>query len=268
MKQYILRIMLISVITGMCVATNAQILFTESFTVILDTTRIIKGTFLPGFKYQNLREELIEIENKADMSVRLKKNGLTLANKISISRFGGQTILSGGYVYGEYRRIYDQPITLETFGMVHWLDPRGMERKYALGINARWRMIRKQKIGLFGGVGPFYEYERWNFNGISDTGLIPPDESTREMENIKFGTYLSLKFAPFDAIFLDASLYHQSRFDEVFTRPRIATSSRIRYNFTQYLGLALTYQNIYDPNPLVPIDKLFHKVDLGISITF
>lgn len=250
-----------------CLA-HSQILFTESFTVILDTTKVLKGSLLPNFKYQNLKEDLIEIENQADIALLLNDNALTLANKVGFSRFGEETILSGGYVYGEYSHIYEKPFTLEVYGQVHWAEARGMERKYALGIHGRWRIIRHNDTGLFFGVGPFYEFERWNFDGISDPDLIPLDESVREMENIKLGSYISFKYKPVDAIFIDISLYHQSRFDEVFTRPRIATSSRITYNFTRFLGLALTYQNIYDPDPLVPIDKLFNHLVLGVSINF
>ena len=40
---------------------NAQILYTENFNVILDTSTIVKGSFMPSFKYRNVKKEFIEI---------------------------------------------------------------------------------------------------------------------------------------------------------------------------------------------------------------
>ncbi|MEP0985056.1 hypothetical protein [Ekhidna sp.] len=142
-----------------------------------------------------------------------------------------------------------------------------MERKYAAGVNARFRIHKSKGWGLFAGIGPFYEYEKWNFDGISDDSLIPPNETFRTQKNLKLGSYISLKYTLQDFL-IDVSVYHQARFDEIFTFPRFASSARITYNFTKVLGLALTYQNIYDPKPLVPISKLFQKLELGFSVSF
>lgn len=245
-----------------------QILHTESFSVILDTTKNVKGSIIPNFKFQNLKENLIEFENIADISIRIKDNAITFANKIEVSKFGNEILVSGGYVYGEFRKIYEKTIAFEVYGQVHWAEARGMERKYAGGINARWRIISKETIGLFAGVGPFYEFERWNFEGISDTSLIPENAAPREISNLKLGSYLSFKYALFKKIFVDGSIYHQSRFDEIFTTPRLASSTRVTYSFTEFLGLSLICQNIYDPRPVVPIDKLFNKIIFGVSISF
>ncbi|MEP0985055.1 hypothetical protein [Ekhidna sp.] len=87
---------------------KAQILFTESYTVILDTTKQIKGNFLPSFKYQNQRENLLEFSNQADLSALIGDNAITFANNVAVTRFGGETILSGGYIYGEYRHLYEK----------------------------------------------------------------------------------------------------------------------------------------------------------------
>lgn len=247
---------------------KAQILFSESYTIILDTTKHIKGSFLPSFKYQNQKEDLIEFTNQADITLLVRESAFTFANNIAITKFGGETILSGGYIYGEFRKLNAKAIALETYAQVHWAEARGLDRKYAGGVNARFKLHKSKKWGLFVGVGPFYEYEKWNFNGIADMNLIPGNELYREQENIKMGSYVSLKYTVADFLFIDISGYYQSKFDEWNSAPRLASSSRITYNFTQALGFAVTYQNIYDPAPLVPINKTFHKLVLGFSITF
>ncbi len=249
-------------------ALKGQVLFTESYSVILDSASTVKGSILPGFRYQNQKETLIEIENQADISIKIGDNAVTFANQIAFSRFGGETILGGGYVYSEFRHFYEKKFTTEYYAQVHWAEARGMDRKYAVGANARWRLHKSKGFGLFLGIGPFYEYEKWNFDGIADTDKIPANDDPRVQENVKLGSYISLKYHPIDKLSMDISLYHQARFDQLVNEPRLASSARVRYNFTSNLGLALTHQLIYDPAPIVPIDNIFQLLDLGVSITF
>ena len=264
-NRIVLTLILFIIVNG---TIKAQILFTESFSVILDTTKTVKGNIVPDFKYQTQKKNLLEFENNADLTFRVKSNAVTFANKIELSKYGGETLLSGGYLYGEYRKIYEKKVTLEMFAQVHWAEARGMELKYAGGVNARWRILTRDNVGIFAGAGPFYEFERWNYEGVADTSLIPANTTPVENSNVKLGTYISFKYAGIKNIFLDLSLYHQSRFDEIFDTPRLASSSGITYSFTEHLGLSLIYQNIYDFSPVVPIDKLFHRVIFSLSISF
>lgn len=268
MRMKLQRVLLIFFI---CINVNSfcQILHTESFTVILDTTRTIQGTIMPDFNFQNLKNDLIEFENTADLSVRSNKSAITIANKIELSKFGEETIVSGGYLYGEFRKTIQRSVALELYSQVHWAEARGMERKYAGGINMRWNIVHDNNIfGLYAGVGPFFEYEKWNYDGVSDNNLIPLDAQKIENRDVKIGSYISLKYFPLDQLFIDLSVYYQSRFDELTSAPRFASSSRVTYNFTRYFGLSLIYQNIYDPQPVVPIDKLYNHVTAGLTISF
>ncbi len=135
------------------------------------------------------------------------------------------------------------------------------------GDSLRYRLVYNKKIGIFAGLGSFYEYERWNFTGVDET-LIPENSSDVVTRNFKLGDYLSFKFKPKDYLFFDVSIYHQSRFNQIFSKPRLASSTSITYSFTEHLGLTIIYQNIYDYHPNMPIDKLFNKVVFSVAISF
>lgn len=79
---------------------------------------------------------------------------------------------------------------------------------------------------------------------------------------------MSVKHWFFDRVFLDLSLYHQSRLDEVFYRPCLASSARLAYPISKHLQLTGTYQNIYYFQPLVPIDKWFHRLKASVAVSF
>lgn len=89
----------------LCGTANAQILFPESFTLILDPDRRVKGSITPRVKFLTQRRNLIAVDNTADLSIRLKKNALSFANQIEFQKFGDEAIQSGGFVYGEYRNL-------------------------------------------------------------------------------------------------------------------------------------------------------------------
>lgn len=262
MKTYVTWLM---VLTSFC--AQSQILFSESFNVILDTAQRVKGSIAPELKIQTQKELLVEFTNTTDISIRVGNSYLTLANKIETGSFGKDVFLSGGYVYAEIVNTVEKAVTTEIYGQVHWAEARGLNRRYAGGIDARFRLFHRGRSGVFAGIGPFYEYEEWNYRGVPDERL-PGNPVPVDSMNVKLSTYISLKHWFFDRIFLDLSLYHQSRFDEVFYRPRLASSARLAYQISEHLQLTGTYQNIYDYQPLVPIDKWFHRLKASLAVTF
>jgi hypothetical protein len=260
-------ILLIGILTLLSSKSSTQILHTESFSVIIDTSKKIKGNFLPNFKFQNLKEDLIEFENTSDLTFRFKKNAITVANKFELSKYGKTVLLSGGFLYVEYRRIMENKFVLEPFSQIHWSEARGLQFKYSGGLNLRYKIHSSTKLGFYAGIGPFYELEHWNYDGVPDH-LKPSNTSLIKKDNFKIGSYISLKWNANDLFDVDLSLYHQSRFDEMFSTPRLASSSSISYNFTEHLGLILRYQNIYDFDPPVPIEKLYNEVVFSIEVSF
>ncbi|QKG80039.1 DUF481 domain-containing protein [Tenuifilum thalassicum] len=264
MKKAIILLMLVLLFH----LSESQVLHTESFAVILDTSKTIKGSFTPDFKFQNLKKDLLEFENTTDITFKFKGNAITIANKIELSKYGKETLLSGGFLYMEYRRIIEKRrLVLEPYAQMHWSDPRGLELKYASGFNFRYRLYYKNLIGMYIGSGPFYEFERWNYDGVPDE-LLPPNPQKIEKQDFKIGSYISFKWKTPINLDIDISLYHQSKLNEFFYTPRLASSSSIKYNFTDHLGLIVQYQTIYDYAPVVPIDKLFNVLSTTIEVSF
>lgn len=245
---------------------NGQILFSQSFSVLLDSTKSIKGSITPEFKVQTQKKTLIEITNLTDMAIRLNKNSLTLANKIEFNKFGPDVFLSGGYIYANFRNNLDKHLSLEYFAQMHWAEARGLQRRYAAGPTLRWKIIKQQKLGLFVGTGPMYEYEEWNYDGVADEKL-PPDLTAITKRAFKNATYVSYKHWATEKVFLDISLYHQTRYNQLNV-PRFATSTQVAYSLSDHLQAVIMYQNIYDYDPVVPIDKLFHRFIATLAVSF
>ena len=247
---------------------NAQVLHTENFNVIRDSAKNVKGNLMPSFRYRNVKKEFIEIENTADITLRIKNHAFTIANKLEYAIYGNENLMSGGFVYMEYRSIQDKKIAFEPYAQIHWQGIRGLDQKYAGGANIRWRILIKPNIGIYAGLGALYEYERWNYSGVENSTLISPNAEVIETQQFRGASYLSLKNKLGELFDLDLSLYYQPTLGGQSMGHRLASSAELTYNISQYLGLTILYQNIFDSKPVVPIDKLYHDVNLGLTISF
>ncbi|MEQ9219864.1 MAG: hypothetical protein RLO17_17550 [Cyclobacteriaceae bacterium] len=263
-KHYVLFLVLIPALNP----GFSQVLHTENFNVIMDTTKMIKGSFTPSFRYRNLKEDYFEIANTTDISLRFNKHAITAANRLEYARFGKDNLMSGGFVYLEYRLIQDKKLAFEPYFQMHWQEIRGLDRKYAGGAYVRWRILVRPSIGIYAGLGGLYEFERWNYTGVSDSLLIPEDPVPVEVSRLRGASYFSFK-KTFNEVFnLDVSLYFQPYISGSWQNYRLAGSFELTYNISEFLGLTVLYQNIYDPRPLVPIDALFNDINLGLTFSF
>jgi hypothetical protein len=118
MKVSFIFIVLFCILLGQQKA-NTQVLHTENFNVVIDTTKILKGNFTPSFRYRNLKKDFLEIANTADVSFRFGKHAFTVANRVEYSLLGDDNILSGGFLYLEYINIQSKKIAIEPFLQVH-----------------------------------------------------------------------------------------------------------------------------------------------------
>lgn len=245
---------------------TSQVLHTENFNVVIDTSKVVKGNFTPSFRFRNLKDDFLEISNTADVSIRIDNHAFTIANRVEYSFFGNDDILSGGFLYLEYMNLLNKEIAFEPFVQVHWNEVRGLKEKYASGLNLRWRALEKESTGLFFAVGGFYEYERWGYSGVNEENR-PGNTSPVDASLVRANSYISFK-QKFGTLFdLDVSGYYQPELASP-SNYRLASSFELTYNITKFLGLRLLYQNIYDPSPLVPIDNLYHDINFGITLTF
>ncbi len=267
MKKHLIFLVVIFVFTAFN-GLQSQILHTENFSVILDTTQHVKGNILPSLRYRNVQKDFLEIENMADISVRIGRQGFTVSNKLEYAIFGAQEIMSGGWIYLEYQNTIDKKhLVLEPYALLMWQEVRGIRQKYAIGSNLRFEWIAKKDFGLYTGVGVFFEDELWNYNGVRDVELIPEISPDVRVQQMRGALYLSLKKEFEKTISIDLSAYYQPTFSNLQDY-RLASSTEVVYHVSSHLGLSLMYQNIYDSKAPVPIDALFNDLQLGVSLLF
>jgi len=149
-------LILIWLFTALGYSLNAQILHNESFSVTIDSSKKVKGSFMPSFRYINVQMEYIEIENTADITFRFNTHAFTFANKLEYSIYGKENLMSGGFVYVEYRDFQDKRIVIEPFAQIHWQEIRGLESKYIPDYHFKASKQKREKAAY----GEWYCYLR------------------------------------------------------------------------------------------------------------
>lgn len=246
---------------------SSQLLFPESFVVIFDSTKVFKGSVAPSLEIKTQKQLYIEITNRADMAFKFKNHGITLANKFELTRDGDETILSGGFIYGKFKTFYDNPFVLEHYVQYQWAEARGLERKYAIGSNLRYKLLKSNKGGAFVGMGPFFEHEVWGYRGVPD-GRLPTNTDGIIANKWKLNFYISTKRELSEKIRFEGAIYFQDDFESLFNAPRWAGNIGFSYSITRNVAFAVNFLTIYDYDPLVPIDKLWINTFSALEVTF
>ncbi|MFC1563554.1 DUF481 domain-containing protein [candidate division KSB1 bacterium] len=267
MKHIMMKLFILTAVIIISNESTSQILFAESFPVIFDSTRSFKGAISPELNIQTQKELLLEIYNVTDVAIKIGNNSLIIANKFELEKYGSETILSGGYIYAKFKTHTDKKYMLEYYSQYHWAEERGLDMKYALGVNFRFKFYKNEKGGLFAGIGPFYEYERWLFDAV-DEDILPIDTAPVEKKLLKINYYASFKRTFKEVFKIDAGFYYQSKFRSIFNNPRLASSTELSYLINEYVSIGLVYHNIYDYRTIVPIDNWYHRVFYQLSATF
>lgn len=246
---------------------KAQMLFPESYVVIFDTTRHFKGSISPSVELKTPKELYVEINNIADLAWRFKNYGFIIANKLELTKNGNETILSGGYLYTKFKTFYDNPLVLEYYAQYHWAEARGIIKKFAFGVNARYKIYKNGNGGAFIGVGPFYEYELWNYDGVAKD-LLPANQDVIATRYLKLNMYLSTQRSILERINLEGAIYLQDGFEKLFKNPRLGTSAGISYQVTKYIAFGIQFRMLYDMDPVVPVDKFWFNTFTELQVTF
>ena len=200
------------------------------------------------------------------MSILLSnKRAFTLLNQIEIATSGNTVNVSNGFVHTEYRYLAKPRWEIYPFTEAVWVPSRGLLLRIASGVQSRYRLIQSEHFIWTGGIGFFYEYEKWNMDGVPN--LVVPNE-TRIQQTIKARLAMGVKILFTEKWNFTTSGYIHSRLDSNVANPRFAYSFDLKHHFTNHLGVWLSYQAIQHTKPIFPIKKLYVVITGGVFFTW
>jgi hypothetical protein len=150
---------------------------TSAFSQILNVDRVNKDEDTIFRKWRSL----VGVSLSSD---KIKKSLLDVSSNIEINRFflndyvlvasfindvtlnGNEVLQNEGYAQLRYRDNDKHEWSNETFLQYQWNGALGMEYRKVLGSNIRKKIIEKQQVDLYAGLGIFYEAEQWNWSAV------------------------------------------------------------------------------------------------------
>lgn len=245
---------------------QAQIIFTESLTPAIDTTKVWQGSIAPEINFKTEKDNFFQVKNNTNVSILLSnKKAFTLLNQIEITTIGNTVNVSNGFIHIEYRYLAKPRWEIYPFTEAVWVPSRGLLLRIASGGQSRYHFVQSEHFVWTGGIGFFYEYEKWNMDGVPN--LTVPNE-TREQQTIKARFAMGLKVIFTEKWNFTTSGYLHSRLDSNVKNPRFAYSFDLKHHFTEHFGAWLSYQAIQHTKPIFPIKKLYAIVTGGIFFTW
>ena len=250
----------------MPIMAEAQMIFTESLAMPIDTTRVIQGTIAPEFNFKTEREDFFLLKNNANITFLLKKkHALTFFNQVEMIRSGENTSVNNGFLHGEYRYMIHRAIEIYPFAESVWTPSRGLELKLAAGLQSRFHLVHTEHFIWLMGLGFFGEYEQWNYNGVP---LPHTFEGNKYQRSIKSQLHTGFKFQLTEKWLLIASPYMHNRLDSNIVNPRWALDLDLRHKVTEHFGVWFSYQYLYHTKPIVPIRKGYTVFTGGVFVSF
>ena len=250
----------------MPIMAEAQMIFTESLAMPIDTTRVIQGTIAPEFNFKTEREDFFLLKNNANITFLLKKkHALTFFNQVEMIRSGENISVNNGFLHGEYRYMIHRAIEIYPFAESVWTPSRGLELKLATGLQSRFHLVHTEHFIWLMGLGFFGEYEQWNYNGVP---LPHTFEGNKYQRSIKSQLHTGFKFQLTEKWLFIASAYMHNRLDSNIVNPRWALALDLRHKVTEHFGVWFSYQYLYHTKPIVPIRKGYTVFTGGVFVSF
>ena len=243
---------------------QAQMLFSENQTMIIDSTKTIQGSLQPVLDFKTEKENVLTLKNTANLNLLIGRNRvINLINKLEFSTYGKSITVSGGYVHAEYRYGLHHAFEVYPYAESQWAGSRGMTFKVSTGLQSRYRLVNTTHSLMFAALGFFYEFEKWEYPN-PPAGTNPHAYS----RSIKSHLSLSFKHTIGEKWELTPTAIHQAKPDSYFKSARFGGAVDLAYHITPKIGVRGTYRIIYDTTPIVPVRKDYNTVDVGLDIAF
>lgn len=263
-KRHVSRFAYLLLAMSLSISAQAQMLFSETMTMEIDSTKTLQGTLLPVLDFKTEKENVITLKNTANLNLLINKNRVVnLINKLEFSAYGKEVMVSGGYVHAEFRYLLQHAFEVYPYVESQWAGSRGMNYKISTGLQSRYRLANTKHFLMFANLGLSYEFEKWEYPD-------PPAGVSSHAYSRSIKSHLSVSFRHSigEHWQLTTTLIYQAKPDSYLKSARLGGAADLAYRITPTVGVRGTYRLIYDTAPIVPIRKDYNTVEAGLDISF
>lgn len=264
MRRFLLFIIFLLAI----LEVNGQLLNIDQHEVFSDTAKYVTGSVAFKFHLDNKnasvdqKNSFIRLENKNDIVFVGYKNNYLLSSQIKYFNSSGGTFISSGYAHARANYLKMRNTSYESFTQIQYDRNRYLDYRFLFGGGLRWRIISKDKIGLFTGAELMYEHEKWD---------NPENENLFIIKNLpKIGAYMNFRIKTSETSKFRSLVIYQTGYDPDpgLMRNRISFDLQFEIEIFKKLYFTLTYNGAYEDEPIYPINKFIYTLENGLVWRF
>lgn len=247
---------------------HGQLLNIDQHELFSDTAKYVTGSIAFKFHLDNKnasvdqKNSFISLENKNDIVFVGYKNNYLLSNQIKYFNSSGGTFISSGYAHARANYLKMRNTSYELFTQIQYDRNRYLDYRFLFGGGLRWRIISKDKIGLFAGAELMYEHEKWD---------SPENENLFIIKNLtKIGVYMNFRIKTSETSKFRSLVIYQTGYDPDpgLMRNRISFDHQFEIEIFKKLYFTITFKGAYEDKPIYPINKFIYTLENGLVWKF
>jgi len=271
MQKRFLKTIVITLLFMLCWSISFGQILNVDREVSDSMTKNWYGLISGSFSKDKQKSDMQDLSVYTESVIKSKgSTGYTYIGQIDATISGNQLLQNEGFFQIKRRDLDRKKSSMEYYLQYQWNGAWGMASRGLTGINFRERILEANGYDLYLGLGTFYQRELWNYNGVRDLNLIPSNPETVIDRQIRFNTYIkgAIKITPkCDFVW---QTYFQSNATTPFSNPsfRWYWSSEIIYNITDNWMIGFNFDQTFNQNNPVPIDKMYYGYLCNLSLKF
>jgi hypothetical protein len=266
--KHIIPVQLITIIGFLTLPliSSAQVLNMDRVSAPNDSSKKWHTSLQAATDY-NSEKEVFDWDTRIDVT-RFTAGQHLLSAKFSNSftNTNGSNLQNSGYLHIRFRDNDSRKISPEYFTQYQWDDLRGMLNRYLIGSNMRLRLKENKTFDCYIGLGLMYEWEKWNFDGVTADKLPLVHPDFIKTDQVKLNQYIKLSAQLFTTTEITLTNFIQAPVDKEISHPRFADFLQWNIPLSKKVGLNLNFESLYDAAPVVPIKNFYFNYQTGFSV--
>jgi hypothetical protein len=215
------------------------------------------GNISLGFFLIDNGKKITQFKNVIDLQYKHGAHTMILLNDLNLMRVNSDNLVNAGFQHLRYNYTINDSsaFTLETFFQHQYNPIKLLNRRLLGGLGPRFRIINKEKSGLYIGMLGMYEFEQLS------------DSLKTEKRIGRLSSYLSLNWD----ILPNLTFTNISYYQPAFQNPqnfRLSIENNLELKITHSLSFKIGFQANYDSKPPEDIQKLFYYWENALSYEF
>jgi hypothetical protein len=232
---------------------KAQVLNVESKRFQKDSIGWMGTTAFRMVAVKNITS-VLQFGNSTQLQYRTASTRYLFLNEINYLRSATIASLNTGYTHLRAGRNIHPYLTWESFAQGQYNKPLRLDIRLSAGSGIRVRMIKKERIRMYGACIPMFEFERETAN-------------PNPIRELRASNYLTLTWIIQEGTELESTTYYQPslfRADDF----RIAGEASLRFRLRKWLSFACSYQYLLDTQQPKDVPSWTYRLENRMEIVF